>query len=100
MADEDSDFLVCFFDLVLQLIGKHHLRQFAVTISAVLVIALVPVHVVELHCLETHLITKTCNDRDAAFGFFDPIEKHAAQDEVAVVVCAQLTFKTVYGEFL
>ena len=40
MADVDFDTLVCGLEFVLQLIGKHHLRQLTVATRAVLMIIL------------------------------------------------------------
>ena len=101
MADIDlHPGFACRGQPVLQFVGKHHLREFALRVGPVLVIILVPVHVVELDCLDPHIIAKAADDHDPAFCRFDPVEQQAAQQEVAIVVRPEHAFVPVDSELL
>ena len=84
---------------VLQLVGKHHLSQFALRVGFVRVVVLVPVHVVELDGLEPHIVAKASHDYDAALAFLDSLEQQPAKQEMPIMVRAQHAFKTIYGGF-
>ena len=98
MADIDLNVLSRLRDAVLQFIGKHHLRQLALTIGGVGAVVLVPVHVVELDGAQAHLVAKARNHHDPARGLFDPVEQQPAEQEVAIVIGAQLAFMSRLGQ--
>ncbi len=100
MADKDFYLAACRLDPVLQFIGEHHLCQLAVAIDLVRVIVVLPVHVVELDGFEAHLVAFTGDHDDPPVGGIDTLEQQPAQQEMPVVIHAQLTFETVDGELL
>ena len=85
---------------VLQLISKHHLRQFALRIGLIRVIVLVPVHIVELDSLDPHIVAQARDHHDAAVAFLDALKQQTRQQEVAVMVRAKHAFMAIHCEFL
>ena len=63
-------------------------------------VVLVPVHVVELDRFEPHLVAQAADHNDAACRFLDTLVKQPAEEEVTLVVCAELAFEAVIGELL
>lgn len=100
MVDIGRDILVCCLDPILQLIGKYHLRQLALTINRIGTVVLVPVHIVEQDCLNAHIVAKAGHDHDPPLCLVNAIKEHAAEHEMAIMVDFELAFETILGEFL
>ena len=99
MADIDLHVgLACRLQPVLQFVGKHHLRQLALRVGGVRAVARFPVHVIEPDRLQPHVVAEAGHDDDPAPERLDPLEEQAAEQEVAVVVCAQLALEAILGQ--
>ncbi len=82
MADENLDlFATRSSEPVLQLVGKHHLRQLALRIGGVCTVALIPIHIVEPYGLETKVVAKARDYNDPALTLRDAIEKQAIEQK-------------------